>query len=223
MGAMMAPLVLLLLPLLVSPRVAGPPSTAVCGLRRNATFATMQPLAGSTATTPERCCDAMRTEPRCNQSGVFVCRYFVWKDPCCYPFPQNCEYHVAAGPFLPDPSVDGGSNATAAGWLDALPPVEPAPKGAVVSSTYTVSSANGLGLEWEGVGAISGGGATTKLLMDYDPQVASDILDYLFKPNYGASFQHLKVESESVFASGPSSSQPWRGGQMSPSHTARTG
>ena len=39
----------------------------------------------------------------------------------------------------------------------------------------------GLGLRWEGVGAISGGGATTKLLMDYDPAVSKNILDFLFK------------------------------------------
>ena len=52
----------------------------------------------------------------------------------------------------------------------------------------------GLGLRWEGVGAISGGGATTKLLMDYDPAVASDILDYLFRPSFGLNLQMLKVE-----------------------------
>jgi hypothetical protein len=165
-----------------------------CGLRRNASFATMQPLSGSTTASPEECCAAMRLEPRCNQSGVFVCRYFIWKDPCCYPFPQNCEYHTAAGPFLPDPSVDGGNNATAAGWLNAAPPPDAPPQGATVSSKYTVSAAGGLGLEWEGVGAISGGGATTKLLMDYEPQVASDILDYLFKPGFGLALQMLKVE-----------------------------
>lgn len=51
-----------------------------------------------------------------------------------------------------------------------------------------------MGLQWEGIGAISGGGATTKLLMDYDPAVASDILDYLFLPNFGLSLQILKVE-----------------------------
>ena len=53
---------------------------------------------------------------------------------------------------------------------------------------------DGLGLRWEGVGAISGGGATTKLLMDYDPKVAADILDYLFLPNFGLNLQMLKVE-----------------------------
>ena len=38
-------------------------------------------------------------------------------------------------------------------------------------SRYTVDDSSGLGLRWEGVGAISGGGATSKLLMDYDPAV----------------------------------------------------
>lgn len=40
--------------------------------------------------------------------------------------------------------------------------------------SYPVDDTPGLGLRWEGVGAISGGGATTKLLMDYDSNIASD-------------------------------------------------
>ena len=51
-----------------------------------------------------------------------------------------------------------------------------------------------LGMRWEGVGAISGGGATTKLLMDYQPDVVSDILDFMFKPNFGLDLDILKVE-----------------------------
>ena len=73
-----------------------------------------------------------------------------------------------------------------------------------------------------GIGAMSTAG-TSRLLKDYDEPMRSEILDYLFKPNYGASFQHLKVESESVSASGPSSSQPWRGGQTSPLELASSG
>ena len=38
------------------------------------------------------------------------------------------------------------------------------------------------------------GGATSKLLMDYDPAVVSDILDFLFKPNWGLNLDILKVE-----------------------------
>jgi hypothetical protein len=45
-----------------------------------------------------------------------------------------------------------------------------------------------------GVGGASGGGGGTRLLVDYPPQQRSDILDMLFKPQYGASLQHLKVE-----------------------------
>ena len=37
-------------------------------------------------------------------------------------------------------------------------------------------------------------GASSRLLIDYPEPQRSQILDYLFKPNYGASFQHLKVE-----------------------------
>jgi hypothetical protein len=37
-------------------------------------------------------------------------------------------------------------------------------------------------------------GASSRLLIDYPEPQRSQILDYLFKPNYGASLQHLKVE-----------------------------
>ena len=40
----------------------------------------------------------------------------------------------------------------------------------------------------------SGGGATTKLLMDYDSNVASDILDFMFKPGFGLDLDILKTE-----------------------------
>jgi len=60
--------------------------------------------------------------------------------------------------------------------------------------TYKVDDSDGVGLMWEGVGAISGGGATTKLLYDYPKEQASQILDALFKPGEGLSLQILKVE-----------------------------
>jgi galactosylceramidase len=49
------------------------------------------------------------------------------------------------------------------------------------------------GRVFEGIGACSAG-ASSRLLIDYPEPYRSHILDYLFKPNYGASFQHLKVE-----------------------------
>lgn len=47
---------------------------------------------------------------------------------------------------------------------------------------------------FDGIGGLSGGGATSKLLITYPEQYRSQILDFLFKPNFGASLQILKVE-----------------------------
>ena len=49
------------------------------------------------------------------------------------------------------------------------------------------------GRVFDGLGAVSAG-ASSRLLIDYPEPYRSQILDYLFKPNYGASLQHLKVE-----------------------------
>ena len=46
---------------------------------------------------------------------------------------------------------------------------------------------------FEGIGALSAG-ASSRLLIDYPEPQRSEILDYLFKPKFGASLQHLKVE-----------------------------
>src|SRR6188768_2955600 len=51
----------------------------------------------------------------------------------------------------------------------------------------------GTGKPFEGQGAMSAG-ASSRLLIDYPEPYRGQILDYLFKPNYGASFQDLKVE-----------------------------
>lgn len=58
----------------------------------------------------------------------------------------------------------------------------------------TVSlSGSDQGRIFEGVGAVSAG-ASSRLLADYAEPYRSDILDFLFKPKFGAGFQHLKVE-----------------------------
>ncbi|XP_055013798.1 galactocerebrosidase [Boleophthalmus pectinirostris] len=59
---------------------------------------------------------------------------------------------------------------------------------------YVLDDKNGLGRVFDGIGGISGGGATTRLLVNYDEPYRSQILDYLFKPNFGASLHILKVE-----------------------------
>ncbi|HMD85390.1 MAG TPA: family 16 glycoside hydrolase [Terriglobia bacterium] len=61
-----------------------------------------------------------------------------------------------------------------------------------VSTTIKIDG-NGTGRTFEGIGGVSAG-ASSRLLVDYAEPYRSQILDYLFKPNYGASLQHLKVE-----------------------------
>ena len=65
-----------------------------------------------------------------------------------------------------------------------------------LAATATTISANGTsaGRTFGGIGAISGGGGNTRLLTDYPATQQQQILDYLFKPGYGASLQILKVE-----------------------------
>jgi len=46
---------------------------------------------------------------------------------------------------------------------------------------------------YEGMGSLSGG-ASSRLLIDYPEPYRSQILDYLFKPKYGASLNHFKFE-----------------------------
>eukprot|EP01049_Picozoa_sp_SAG25_P007302 SAG25_NODE_588_length_6733_cov_7.918300_4_plen_752_part_00 len=47
---------------------------------------------------------------------------------------------------------------------------------------------------FDGIGGASGGGGGTRLLVDYPEHIRSDILDVLFKPQFGLSLQHCKVE-----------------------------
>ncbi|MGO4535945.1 hypothetical protein AB4079_13685 [Leifsonia sp. 2MCAF36] len=61
------------------------------------------------------------------------------------------------------------------------------------TAQITVNGASG-GRTFDGIGAVSGGGATSRLLLDYPVAQRDQILDYLFEPNYGASLQLLKVE-----------------------------
>ncbi|XP_030885315.1 galactocerebrosidase isoform X3 [Leptonychotes weddellii] len=64
----------------------------------------------------------------------------------------------------------------------------------VPGGAYVLDDSDGLGREFDGIGAVSGGGATSRLLVNYPEPYRSQILDYLFKPNFGASLHILKVE-----------------------------
>ncbi|GAB2730990.1 RICIN domain-containing protein [Kitasatospora kifunensis] len=69
----------------------------------------------------------------------------------------------------------------------ALAPTALAPTAITVDGTSP-------GRTFDGVGAISGGGGNSRLLLDYPEPQRSQILDYLFKPGYGAALQILKAE-----------------------------
>lgn len=59
--------------------------------------------------------------------------------------------------------------------------------------TQIVLDGNASGRIFDGLGAASAG-ASSRLLYDYPEPQRSQILDYLFRPGYGASLQRLKVE-----------------------------
>ena len=56
----------------------------------------------------------------------------------------------------------------------------------IQSQTITIDGTAG-GKRFDGIGAVSGGGATSVLLKDYPEPQRSQVLDLLFKPNFGAS------------------------------------
>src|SRR5881396_2990206 len=60
-------------------------------------------------------------------------------------------------------------------------------------ASITINGASG-GRTFDGVGAISGGGGNSRLLIDYPEPQRTQILDYLFKPGFGAAVQILKLE-----------------------------
>ncbi len=65
---------------------------------------------------------------------------------------------------------------------------------ATTPSTAITLDGNAAGRIFDGIGGISGGGGTSRLLIDYPAHQQSQILDYLFRPNYGASLHILKCE-----------------------------
>jgi Glycosyl hydrolase family 59/F5/8 type C domain len=69
----------------------------------------------------------------------------------------------------------------------------PGARQAVTADPAITLDGTSAGRLFDGVGALSAG-ASSRLLTDYPPQQRSQILDYLFKPGYGASLQILKVE-----------------------------
>ncbi|MGW1160054.1 ricin-type beta-trefoil lectin domain protein [Streptomyces sp. NPDC002519] len=78
-------------------------------------------------------------------------------------------------------------------WLAVFLTVDTVPAQADSTTSVTVDGAKS-GRTFDGIGAISGGGGNSRLLTDYPAAQQNQILDYLFKPDYGANLQMLKVE-----------------------------
>lgn len=76
--------------------------------------------------------------------------------------------------------------------LIAVPAFGAGQQEAAAETTVTVDGTSP-GRTFDGVGAISAGG-TSRLLFDYPEPARGQVLDYLFKPDYGAALQILKVE-----------------------------
>src|SRR5262249_7306408 len=68
------------------------------------------------------------------------------------------------------------------------------PSAAHAATTSIAVDGTSGGRTFDGIGAISGGGGNSRLLTDYPEPERDQILDYLFKPGYGADLQILKVE-----------------------------
>eukprot|EP01052_Picozoa_sp_SAG31_P002109 SAG31_NODE_71_length_28115_cov_4.128105_9_plen_1065_part_00 len=120
---------------------------------------------------------------------------------------------LEAGPSQTDGSVllaPCNSTSVAQKWIfEALPPgppypsplpthAPPPPGPALPPSHYTSNVTIDLstvraGLVYDGHGALSAG-ASSRLLFDYMEPQRSQILDYLFKPQFGASLHQLKFE-----------------------------
>ena len=55
-------------------------------------------------------------------------------------------------------------------------------------------SAYDTGKQFDGIGAVNGGGATSVLLKDYPEPQRSQIMDMVYKPMFGASVSSILVE-----------------------------
>ena len=78
-------------------------------------------------------------------------------------------------------------------WPATTPGMPHGPHPRIHSTVIWLSAAD-RGPVFRGIGAISGGGGNSRLLIDYPPKQRAQVLDYLFKPGYGASLQILKLE-----------------------------
>jgi hypothetical protein len=84
--------------------------------------------------------------------------------------------------------------ATTRAAASAAPAISAAGPSTLPPVTRININGNGGNRVYDGVGAVLGGGGNARYLLDYPARQRSQILDYLFKPGYGASLQILKLE-----------------------------
>ena len=75
--------------------------------------------------------------------------------------------------------------------LTALTPLHAATAEGAPETRIVLDDADS-GRVFEGIGAISQGGSSRNFF-DYPEKQKTEILDYMFKPKFGANLQHLKV------------------------------
>jgi hypothetical protein len=79
------------------------------------------------------------------------------------------------------------------------PPAAPATASLASSSSHgpintAINASTAPWYPFDGVGGLSGGGATSTFLMAYSPEYRSEIMDWMFKPGFASSLNILKVE-----------------------------
>ncbi len=102
---------------------------------------------------------------------------------------------IIMGTTTPSRSSRISSGSAAALGTDLPDTLKQADLNAAANVTTSIHLDKGdTGRTFDGIGAISGGGGNSRLLIDYPAKQRTQILDYLFKPGYGASLQILKLE-----------------------------
>ena len=91
-------------------------------------------------------------------------------------------------------TLAAGCSGPVAARLDGLPAPAPVSAPAAPVGAAIVIDGTRPGPVFQGIGAISGGGGNSRLLIDYPARERGQILDYLFTPHFGASLQMLKLE-----------------------------
>src|SRR5690242_3999569 len=94
-----------------------------------------------------------------------------------------CALGGMAEPLTASPAVASPDSPASPSQLSASAPV----------TRIAVNGSHGDRV-FDGVGAILGGGGNARYLMDYPARQRNQILNYLFKPGYGAALQILKLE-----------------------------